>query len=298
MLLQKDIVTILVLVYNSEKTIIETLESIKNQTYPHLNLVITDDASVDKSVSLCKRWMDKNASRFVSATILESDINRGTSANFNRGEQACSTRWIKPIAGDDLLLPDCIQKNVDYMNQHPDVVLLFSQQQAFINDTFLPIKEYDKDFFELTSQEQVKRLVYDSTILDAPTFFYNNEVTRESGLFCDERIPLIEDLPKWINAARLNLKFGFLSELTVLYRLRRTNLYAPKDKSPQFYYSERLLFFFYLYEERIKYDREREIESVAKEESRFFKSYTRYRNFWLFRFLRMAVGFIQHLRYS
>ena len=294
-----DDVTVLVLTYNSEKTIIETLESIRNQIYMPLHLIISDDASKDRTIKKCRRWLKCNYSRFLSSRILESDKNLGTSANYNRGESFCSTRWVKPIAGDDILLPECIKKNVDYIYQNPDVILLFSQQRAFVGDSILPIKAYDSDFFELSSREQVKRLVLDSTILDAPTFFYNLDATRCAGLFCDERIPLIEDLPKWINAARKNLKFGYLSEQTVLYRLRKDNTYAPKEKSPLYYRSERLLYFYYLFEERIKYDRDREIESVVNGECQYFDSYTKYRNLFIFRILRVIGEFVKkHLMCS
>ena len=288
-----DSVTVLVLSYNSQKTVIETLDSIKNQTFQRLHLVIADDASSDDTVSLCKQWVTTNSTRFLSCRILESDKNRGTSANFNRGESVCSTKWVKPIAADDILLPDCIQINLDYIHQQPDIVLLFSKQKAFNNKGFLPVKEYNTLFFEQKPEEQSKSLVYDSTILDAPTLFYNLEVTRKAGLFCDERIPLIEDLPKWINATKLNLSFGFLPEITVLYRLRKINQYSPKEKSPRFYQSERLLYFYYLYDERIKHNKDGEIQSLVDSERKYFNSYFRYRNFFLFRVFRSIVAFLK-----
>ena len=286
-------VTVLVLSYNSRETVIETLDSIKNQTFQQLHLVISDDSSADDTIPLCKQWVITNSSRFLSCMILESDKNRGTSVNFNRGESFCSTKWVKPIAADDILLPDCIQQNISYVHQHPGIVLLFSEQRAFNNKGFLPIKEYNNLFYEQNNVEKLKTLVYDSTILEAPTLFYNLEATRKVGLVCDERIPLIEDLPKWINAIKLNLVLGFLPEVTVLYRLRNFNQYSPMEKSPRFYQSERLLYFYYLYDERIKHNKEEEIQSIVDSESKYFNSYFRYRNFILFRVFRSVVAFLK-----
>ena len=61
---QNLIVTIIVATYNSSKYVLETLESIKNQTYPHLSLIITDDCSTDDTVDICKKWVGLNESRF------------------------------------------------------------------------------------------------------------------------------------------------------------------------------------------------------------------------------------------
>jgi glycosyltransferase involved in cell wall biosynthesis len=58
------LVSIVVYVYNSEAFIIETLESIKAQTYPKLELIITDDLSKDSTLELVEEWIDINKLRF------------------------------------------------------------------------------------------------------------------------------------------------------------------------------------------------------------------------------------------
>ena len=49
------LVSVVIITYNSEKTIIETLESIKNQTYKNIELIISDDFSKDNTVEICKQ---------------------------------------------------------------------------------------------------------------------------------------------------------------------------------------------------------------------------------------------------
>ena len=73
------IVTVIVYSYNSSQYIFETLESIRNQTYPSLMLIISDDCSTDNTVEICKKWIDKNESRFIKTKLLTYEKNTGIS---------------------------------------------------------------------------------------------------------------------------------------------------------------------------------------------------------------------------
>jgi glycosyltransferase involved in cell wall biosynthesis len=108
------LVSIVVITYNSEKYIIETLESARNQSYENIELIITDDCSKDDTLKIAEGWLEKNSSRFKRTLIVPALINGGTSKNMNKGLNEAFGIWIKPIAGDDLLLPNCIESNVFY----------------------------------------------------------------------------------------------------------------------------------------------------------------------------------------
>ena len=62
------IVTVIVYTFNSSKYILETLDSIKKQTYKDLMLIITDDCSTDSTIEICKKWLNLNGDRFVKTT--------------------------------------------------------------------------------------------------------------------------------------------------------------------------------------------------------------------------------------
>ena len=102
------VVTVSVITYNSSKFVLETLESIKAQTYQPLILNVCDDCSTDDTVEICEKWIDKNKDRFIEAKIIVPEHNTGIPGNINRGIDACKTEWLKFIAGDDLLKPQCI----------------------------------------------------------------------------------------------------------------------------------------------------------------------------------------------
>ena len=58
--MEKEVITVSVLTYNSSKTVLETLDSIKAQTYLYLNLNICDDCSTDETIKICEEWIKEN----------------------------------------------------------------------------------------------------------------------------------------------------------------------------------------------------------------------------------------------
>ncbi|MEQ8534921.1 MAG: glycosyltransferase, partial [Imperialibacter sp.] len=67
-----ELVTVAVTAFNSAKTIVDTLESVIEQSYQQLELIISDDASSDNSVELAKKWLASpdNSQRFVDTRII------------------------------------------------------------------------------------------------------------------------------------------------------------------------------------------------------------------------------------
>lgn len=224
--MKKDspLVSIPVITYNSAKTVLETLESIKAQTYPNIELIISDDCSKDNTVELCSEWIANNQERFVRTQIVTVDNNTGVSANFNRADAACCGVWVKPIAGDDILIHTCIEDNVRYINEHKEAVVVFSRVEAFgenqdVVEKYKGNGVFDYSFFTKSTEEQWESLVYDDAHIPAPTSFYNKEAIEKSGVKNDERLPLIEDEPKWINLLKAGIHLHFFDRETVMYRV-------------------------------------------------------------------------------
>ena len=250
------VVTVLLITYNSSKYVAETLESIKNQSYPYLSLVITDDCSKDKTLSICKKWLDCNRDRFVDVDIVESEYNTGISANVNRGELVCQTQWVKSIAGDDLLLPNCIEDNVRYVKAHHDAIVVFSRLLVFGADDSknrLVESYYDYKNFSISKDQQLDLLITNRNFIPAPTCFYDVYKLRTLALSCDERIPLVEDVPRWINILNHDISFHFFDKPTVKYRISKSSLSNnPEHISLSFFRSHRLVYYYYQRDELIK----------------------------------------------
>lgn len=267
-------VTIGVLTYNSSEFIIETLESIKAQTYPRLILQISDDCSTDNTIELCENWIEKNKERFEKTKIIVPDHNTGVSGNANRDWDACETEWLKEIAGDDLLMPNCIEDSLKFVEEHSDAILVFSKVRCFgVSKERCKRHEeriFDYSFFNMSPDEQFERIKY-ASCLPTTSAFYNITKLRQYGLRHDERIPLLEDRPKWLNAIRMGIKFHFFDKETVLYRLHEESLSNTSILSPKFYESTRLAFFYYAFQKLYQKDQEDAIKEAVRLEMEQYK---------------------------
>ena len=124
--MKNPLVSIPIVTYNSATYIIETLESVKNQTYQNIELIVSDDCSTDDTVAKCREWIEINKERFGRAEVLTAERNTGVSTNLNRAEAACKGEWVKFLDGDDLLLPTCVEDYIEYVSAHPEIIYLFS----------------------------------------------------------------------------------------------------------------------------------------------------------------------------
>lgn len=223
------LVSVAVVTYNSSKTVVETLDSIFNQTYPKLELVVSDDCSTDNTVEICREWIEAHKNKFVRTELLTVEKNSGVSANMNRGADACKGEWVKDIAGDDVLLPDCIETYVDFVQCHPNAICVFANVEVFGGDeeSRRYMEEYfsiEEEFFSWSIDEQYDYITLEKNRIPAATAFYNRAEVIALGLRNDERIPYLEDTPKWINYLKAGVRFDYINKTTAKYRISDSSL--------------------------------------------------------------------------
>lgn len=218
-------ISVLVITYNSEKWILETLDSIKNQTFKNIELIISDDFSKDNTLSKCEEWKKLNKNRFVDIKIRASSKNLGIVRNINEGIKLSTCKWIKIIAGDDLLKNKCIESNINYALKNKCKVI-FSHAQIFKNEfrvrNYIPNKIKNDDFFKKDSSEQFKILLRECKLL-APTAFFNNDILKKVGYF-NEEYSMVEDYPMWLKLTKNGIKLDFLDKKTVFYRIHENSI--------------------------------------------------------------------------
>lgn len=260
---QQPLVSVPIIVYNSSKTIVETLESIYNQTYPNIELIISDDCSTDNTIYLCKEWINNRRDRFVNTEILTVEKNTGTSANVNRAEKRCMGEWIKNISGDDKLLPNCITDFIEYAQGHPEAKYIFGKMTFFDGDESIYDElRCDYNFFKLPIEEQLHKLIYEGNCIQAPTSFYNREYINQLKFRHDERIPLIEDYPKWIRLLQLGVRFYFVDKDVVAYRVGN-GVSTQRVPSLRYYRSQVLCDLYYRYPIMLENNKEDGINRIA-----------------------------------
>lgn len=217
------LISILVISYNSSKFIIDTLESIKKQSYNNIELIVSDDYSTDNTIELVTNWLKLNKNEFVNSQIIEATFNSGIPKNCNRGVSNANGVWIKIIAGDDLLLPDCITDlaKSELLFNNDLIISKLIPFNDFDNSINLGLKnKYNKniDFTKsLNKQNFRKWMIRFSPFLNAPTFFIKTSTLKEIGGF-DEEFNLIEDSPLIFKILEYG-NIGFFNTENVLYRI-------------------------------------------------------------------------------
>lgn len=236
------LVTVGIVTYNSAKTVIETLESAKAQTYQNVELVISDDCSTDNTIELCRKWVAENASRFVRTEILAVSVNTGIPGNCNREIAAARGEFLKSIAGDDILLPNCLEDNVAFMQKNPEAQIVFSRVKEFCGDgnerKFIREDPNVKNRAQLekSTREQFVAFAKGELWVPAPSCFVKTELLRQNPY--NENYPAMEDLPQWCKLTRAGTHLYFMDKLTVLYRRNSGSITAIRNEN---FYSERLM---------------------------------------------------------
>lgn len=223
------LVSCVVVSYNSEATIVETLDSIKQQTYQNIELIVSDDCSADETVNICREWIRQNGSRFVRVELVTTEQNTGVCGNLNRALALCCGEWGKSIAADDKLMPNCVEDFVEYVTNNPEAQWVASYMRKY-NETFDEINCVstkvvdDLSFFNKNAEEQLHEISI-RNLINAPSLF--KRISFEKSVGYDERYSF-EDVPFIVDALEQGEKCYFMAKETVCYRVHQSASNAPK----------------------------------------------------------------------
>ena len=135
-----------------------------------------------------------------------------------------------------------------YVTEHPETVYMFSKIEAFgaseERNRYYEEKVAHYDIFDLEARQQYERLIWQNCIISS-TCMYNRKKNAEMGLKNDERIPLLEDWPRWINVTEHGVKLSFLDKVEVRNRLHEKSLSTSGTMSPSYIRSNQLLCKYY-----------------------------------------------------
>ena len=232
--MQVPLVSVVVMSYNSAATIVETLDSIKAQTYQNLELIVTDDCSpAGKTLEIIQNWLDANGSRFVYADLVTTDKNTGVSGNINRGVAKSHGEWIKSIAGDDLLIPTAIEEYVNFVANHSEKVrMCVCDVEPFVNDGEVPKRvmvTYARYFMcESENYENQRKRVMTDLVFVGPAYFYSRELFDEVGGF-SEKYGCAEEWPFVYKVIMGGNRIYALDKKLVRYRVQNSSLCHSRD---------------------------------------------------------------------
>src|SRR2546425_2550054 len=127
---QSPLVSIGLPVYNGENYVREAIESILDQGFADFELIISDNASTDRTGEICREWISRDS----RVRYYKSEVNRGLAWNFNRVFELACGRYFLWVSHDDRVGEDYLSRCLEVLERYSGVVLCFSNSN-YINET-------------------------------------------------------------------------------------------------------------------------------------------------------------------
>lgn len=120
--------------YNCEKYIVETIDSIADQTYANIEIIVVDDKSVDRTWDVLQQYERSFVERSFGERkrllrVTQNRENLGMAGNWNKCLSLCSGEYIRLLCSDDMLDIDLIRREVRILEHYPQVVLVTTDTQ-------------------------------------------------------------------------------------------------------------------------------------------------------------------------
>lgn len=227
-----SLVSICIPTYNGAAYLNEALESVKNQTYSPIEVIISDDASEDNTLQIVKRF--KNEVGF-PVTIISHKPN-GIGANWNNTIKNANGQYIKFLFQDDVLLPTCIAEMVTVFERYSKVELVGCKREFIIEgEQTMEIKDWITRFKNLQIQfdKDEEITLIDKKIFsredfvaspmnkigEPPTVLFRKDIINEVGFF-DEKLKQILDYVFYYRILK-NHSIAIINKPLVKFRIHK-----------------------------------------------------------------------------
>ena len=204
------LISVIIPVYNGEKTIRETIESVLNQTFSNLELIVVNDGSQDSTLNIISSIKDPRLQ-------VLSHKNTGKSISRNRGIDKADGEFISFLDADDLWTPDKLEAQLKALQANPQAAVAYS---------WVDYIDENGDFFRSGNHITINGNAYEKMLIQNILENGSNPLIRKQALtevgYFSESLKHAEDWDMWLRlAARYN--FVTVPYPQILYRVSSTS---------------------------------------------------------------------------
>ena len=217
-----ELVSIITPMYNSEKTVAETINSVLSQTYKNWEMIIVDDCSTDKSFEIVENIV-KNHKNIV---LLKTDHNSGTAVARNLAIEKAKGKYIAFLDSDDIWANNKLEVQVAYMKEH-DWVFSYSNYLVEYSEGKTQLFNPKKSF---TNYKQLLR----RNDIGCLTAMYDAE--KLGKVFMPLDALKREEYAAWLDIMRNGVVAHKINENLATYRVYNSSLTGKKGKLFKYHY--------------------------------------------------------------
>ncbi|MGG0720047.1 glycosyltransferase [Robertmurraya massiliosenegalensis] len=215
-------ISIVLPVYNSDKYIRHSIESVINQSYIDWELIVIDDGSIDQTGSIIQEY---NSDRI----HYHYQSNQGPSAARNKGISLAKGEYIAFIDADDIYRPNKLYEQVRFLENHPEIQIVYCDAQV-VNKDLKPINVLRTEGLYDNKEDFFAQLLFRQILPLPPAIMLKRECLQE--IKYNEKLVHAEDYDLTIQLAR-KFRFGYLPESLYIYRRHEDNLTNGHEKQVQ-----------------------------------------------------------------
>ena len=202
-------VSVIMGIYNCEKTLDEALQSILHQTYTNWEVILCEDGSSDSTYDIAQKYVNAYPNQFL---LLKNEKNMGLNFTLNRCLERASGAYIARMDGDDISLPERFQKQVEFLDRHSEYDIV-STPMIFFDES----GEWGRN--HLIAEPQITDFVYHAPVhCHAPSMIRVRAFRAVNGYTEDPRYLRFEDCNLWYKLYAAGYRGYNLSE--PLYKMR------------------------------------------------------------------------------
>lgn len=201
--------------YNTRPDYLKSaVESVLNQTFSDFEFIVVDDGSTDSSPNIIEEYA-KSDSRII---FLKNESNMGITKSLNRGFSAACGEYIARMDADDISLPTRFEKQIEFLNQHTDVIVCGTWADLIGEGAE---KRKKKTWtVELPEREEFRcsLLFGNQASIIHPTAMFRKSMLDRFNIKYDENYPVSQDYKMWVECSKY-AQCANVPEILFQYRL-------------------------------------------------------------------------------
>ena len=228
---EQPLISVVVPLYNHSKYIEQCLNSIKDNGWKRIELIIIDDGSIDHSYAIAHSWLFSNAN-YLEKYALSKQQNLGITKTLNKLIVQCTGDFIVVVASDDYLLENSIKERYDYLNENKKKLAVFTDAIG-IDDNGIKIcssvieEKFQGHTNNLVDEHKIAKELILNWCVPGPVFMARKEAYQEMGLY-DEQY-FIEDRYFYLKLLSEG-RIGFLAKSLSAYRIHTASISGNKTR--------------------------------------------------------------------